>query len=70
MTDAERDELRSLQDRWLKLPHVRRQVELYGEDEPLALGYPGNPWPTFEQVRLHLHPELKGWFEDFFRGHW
>lgn len=68
MTDAERKELRSLQDAWLALPHVRYQIDTYGEGQPLAGHFPGgNPWPTFREVRTMLHPELKGWFEDFFR---
>lgn len=67
ITERERDELRALQDRWLALPHVRRQVELYGEDEPLAAGFPGRPWPTYRAVRAMVFPDLKGWFEDFFR---
>lgn len=67
MTSADRDALRLLQDRWLDLPCIRRQVELYGEDEPIAMGYPGRPWPTYRQVRDMLHPELRSWFEDYFR---
>ena len=67
MTREQRDELRALQDRWLELPSIRRQIELYGEDEPIAMGFPGNPWPTFRQVKMMLHPDLASWFADFFR---
>jgi len=67
MTAADRNCLRKLQDRWLALPHVRRQIELFGEDEPLAMGWPGHPWPTYREVREVLHPDLRSWFEDFFR---
>lgn len=68
MTMKERDELRALQDRFLALPVVRYQIDNYGEDQPLAGHFPGgNPWPTFREVRESLHPDLKGWFLDFFR---
>lgn len=67
MTPEERDALRALQDRWLALPCIRRMVEQHGEDEPVAMGWPGKPWPTFGDVRELLLPELKEWFEDLFR---
>ena len=31
------------------------------------MGWPGRPWPTYRQVREMLHPDLKDWFEDYFR---
>lgn len=67
MTAADRARLRRLQDRWLALACIRRQIERYGEDEPIQMGYPGQPWPTFRQVRDLLHPDLESWFADYFR---
>jgi hypothetical protein len=67
MNAAERKELRALQDRWLALPHIQARIRAYGEDEPIALGFPGCPWPTYRQIQEALHPELRSWFEDFFR---
>lgn len=68
MTSDERMALRKLQDAWLKLPVVQNQIRLHGEDEPIAMAWPGQRWPTFREVREILHPDLRGWFEDFFRG--
>lgn len=67
LTKDERDELRTLQDRWLALPVVKHQIRLYGETEPIAGGYPGARWPTYREVRELLHPDLREWFADFFR---
>lgn len=68
MSDAERKELRDLQNRWLALPHIHRQVAMFGWDEPVAMSFAhSGQWPTFAEVRDLLHPELKSWFEDFFR---
>jgi len=68
MTDAERKELRELQNRWLDRPAVRRQVELFGWDEPIAMSFPrGGRWPTFREVRTLIYPDLREWFRDFFR---
>lgn len=68
MTEREHNDLRTLQDHWLALPLVRRMIEWWGEDDPIAMGFPGRPWPTFRDVQERLLPELREWFEDFFRG--
>lgn len=63
MTDAERDSLRALQDRWLALPVVQHQIRNFGEAEPIT----GRPdAPTFCDVRAVLLPEWEEWFSDFF----
>lgn len=68
MTKPERDELRFLQDDWLALKSVRWQIMAFGDDEVIAMGFHGSPWPTYRDVRTMLLPDLKTWFEDFFRG--
>lgn len=67
MDKVEHDTLRHLQDRWLRLPAIDNRVVNHGEDQRIALGYPDAPWPTYRDVRTKLLPELKGWFEDYFR---
>lgn len=68
MTDAERKELRALQNRWLGLPFIQRHIGLWGWNQRVNGNFPDQPpWPTFAEVRDLLHPDLKGWFQDFFR---
>ena len=62
-------DLRRLQDRWLRLAHVRYQIRAYGEDSRILMSWPdGEPWPTFREVRTTLLSDLAEWFADFFRG--
>lgn len=67
VTDEERQSLRDLQDRWLATPAVRSQVENFGDGWQIIPGLAGAAWPAFRDVREALYPELRTWFEDFFR---
>jgi hypothetical protein len=60
-TDQERARLRALQDRFLADPLVRRQLDRWGEDHPVA--FEGSP--TFRGVRETLLPDWEGWFREF-----
>jgi hypothetical protein len=64
VTDADRARLRALQDRFLADPLVRKQVERWGEDHPVAA--PGSP--TFRQVREAVWSGWEGWFREFLEG--
>jgi hypothetical protein len=68
MTQAERDSLRELQDRWLALPGPSLAVRIAGWDAPVTQSDEGKLGPTYAEVRDLLHPELRGWFADYFRG--
>lgn len=61
MTQKERDRLRTLQDRWLRDPLVRCQVETHGENHPIATA----DAPTFRDVRTMLLPQWEAWFREF-----
>src|SRR5438045_1791331 len=52
MTEADRDRLRALQDRWLALRVIQSHIRNHGEDEPIAGGtYATEDYPTFRDVR-------------------
>jgi len=55
MTQAQRDRLRELQDRFLKHPHVTWFAKKYGKDEPLF--EPGSP--SVYQLERFIHPEYE-----------
>lgn len=64
MTEADRDRLRALQDRWLDLPTVQHQIRIGGEDEHIT----GNPFsPTFREVRTIVFQKWEAWFKGFFQ---
>jgi hypothetical protein len=64
LTGPERARLRALQDRFLADPLVRKQVEGWGEDHPVAF----EGAPTFREVRETLLPRWEGWFREFLEG--
>ena len=66
MTEAERTELRVLQDRWLSLSVVKKTIRDFGEDHQIANPFYATDNPTFRDVRTMILPKWKQWFTDFF----
>jgi hypothetical protein len=62
MSNADRERLRELQDRYLSLPGVQRWVESHGQDA--ALWRNG---PTARQLRQGPLPEWEGALRSFVR---
>lgn len=62
MTEADRDQYRALQDRWLSLPVVQSHIRNHGDHERIA----GPDSPTFDEVRRFVFPSWREWFRDFF----
>lgn len=62
MNNSERDELRAVQDRWLKLPWVQHEIRTHGEESEIC----GPCSPTYRDVRTTLMPDWREWFNDFF----
>ena len=55
MTQAQRDRLRELQDRFLRHPHVTWFVRQYGEDEPVF----GAGSPSVYHLQRFIYPEYE-----------
>lgn len=62
MSEADRDRLRALQDRWLNLPVIQNHIRNHGDHERIA----GPDSPTFDEVRRILLPAWEQWISDFF----
>ena len=62
MTDAKRDALRVLQDRWLRIGTVQAQIRNYGLDH--AIGGVGTP--SFRRVQDCVLPDWETFFRGFF----
>lgn len=62
MSEADRDRLRALQDKWLALPVMVNHIRNHGGHERIA----GRESPTFDDARRLLLPEWEQWFRDFF----
>jgi hypothetical protein len=61
MSDHERNECRTVQDRWLVESLVKKHIKTHGEDVSIAMA--GSP--TFREVRECLLPEWTEWFKEF-----